>query len=241
MHKCGIIGIYMSNSILHQIVLSDNNFLEIDLPSSIKTVDYFIDDKTSHKIWHDSLIKDFLSKEYSPEVLDAYNSLKPYAYKADLARYCILYICGGWYMDINNRLVSELPKTDTIDLIMFYDIPGIAENAIQNSFFYAKPNSKVLKKAIDICVDNIKNKYYGKTWHYPTGPAVLGKSLSENGIESSYVIGSFIPNDEDSFNFTMPNGDVIAKYKNKHLGGQVGISGSNNYAQLWNSKEVYSN
>ena len=54
--------------------------------------EYFLyDDKDCEK---------FIEKNYPFDVLTAFNTLIPGAYKADLWRYCILYFYGGIYIDI---------------------------------------------------------------------------------------------------------------------------------------------
>jgi mannosyltransferase OCH1-like enzyme len=229
----------MNDLIVHQIVLSDNDILEIDLPNEMNSIYKYGSENVSHKVWHNSLIRSFLSKNFSEDVLVAYDSIKPYAYKSDIARYCILYVYGGWYMDIRNRFVSEIPFIPYLDLIMFYDIPEIGNNAIQNGLIYAKPNNEILKRAILECVSNVSKQHYGDTWHWPTGPVVLGRALKEYGENKKHSLGHFVPNDEESFDFILEDGSIIAKYKNKYQGGMVGIKGSNNYAEMWSERDIY--
>lgn len=228
----------MSNVMIHQVVLSDYSFLDINLPDATKTIHYYSNNAV-YKIWHKEIIEKFLKENFDKSVFNAYESIKPYSYKVDLVKYCLLYVYGGWYIDLTNRFVTNIPDLLDTDLLLFYDIPGIAEDAIQTSFMYGKAGNEVFKKAIDICIENIQNKFYGKTWHYPTGPAVAGKALVECGIKDNYILGNFIPNNEDSFDFTMPDGTIIAKYKNKNLGGNPGIIGSNHYAEMWTNKDIY--
>ena len=42
------------------------------------------------------MVELFLADHYEPNVLEAYRKLIPYAYRADLARYCIVNKLGGW-------------------------------------------------------------------------------------------------------------------------------------------------
>ena len=55
------------------------------------------------------------------DVLNAFDMLKPLAYKADLARYCLIYKLGGWYADISLKPVVGLSIDDSIDFVYFYD------------------------------------------------------------------------------------------------------------------------
>ena len=52
-----------------------------------------------HYLFHDAECRDFIAREYPPDVLMAYDCLIPTAFKADLWRYCVLYKYGGVYLD----------------------------------------------------------------------------------------------------------------------------------------------
>ncbi len=41
-------------------------------------------------------------------MLQAFDRMKPYAYRADLGRYALLLQQGGWYFDIGTRLQTPL-------------------------------------------------------------------------------------------------------------------------------------
>ena len=59
------------------------------------------------KIWSGEDCRKYLLQNFSQEHLDTFDALKPYAFKADFARYCILYNEGGWYSDLKeDPLVS---------------------------------------------------------------------------------------------------------------------------------------
>ena len=61
--------------------------------------------------------KNFLTPILTQKVRAAYDSLNPLAYKADLARYCILYKNGGWYLDVG---LTAIGRADTrVDLYAF--------------------------------------------------------------------------------------------------------------------------
>ena len=49
----------------------------------------------------------FIKEHFSTDVLNAYDRLIPYAYKADLWRYCVLYIYGGIYLDIKYQCMND--------------------------------------------------------------------------------------------------------------------------------------
>ena len=54
----------------------------------------------THYLYDDNMSREFIKNNFNDDVLYAYDKLKPGAYKADLWRYCVLYIYGGIYLDI---------------------------------------------------------------------------------------------------------------------------------------------
>jgi hypothetical protein len=52
-----------------------------------------------HYLFNDAACREFIAREYPPDVLFAYDRLIPTAFKADLWRYCVLYKYGGVYLD----------------------------------------------------------------------------------------------------------------------------------------------
>jgi mannosyltransferase OCH1-like enzyme len=61
-----------------------------------------------HRFYTDDESGSFLSTHFPPEVREAYDTLLPGAFKADLFRYCALFINGGLYADVDILLESNL-------------------------------------------------------------------------------------------------------------------------------------
>ena len=71
----------------------------------------------THHLYDDNDCREFIRTHFRPDVLAAYDSLIPGAYKADLWRLCVLFIHGGIYMDIklicaNGFKLIELTEND---------------------------------------------------------------------------------------------------------------------------------
>jgi hypothetical protein len=64
-----------------------------------------------HRFYTDAESATFLSTHFPPEVREAYDTLIPGAFKADLFRYCVLLIHGGLYADVDILLTSNLDVT----------------------------------------------------------------------------------------------------------------------------------
>ena len=224
-------------NLFSQILLSDEDISSIEIPSVSNSIKNLYSD-FDHKVWDKESLRDFIKEEFDKEVLETYYMLQPYAYKADLGRYCILSKLGGWYSDINNEMIINVIPDDTTDMIIFRDMPKNSNSswAVQVSLIYSKPNNPVFDIAINKVVQNAKMRYYGITPLCPTGPTVFGQAIAIVGDISRYRIGDFLSN---GFNiFSLSDGSVIAKYKS-FSGGDVGIKGTNNYNDFWRDKNVY--
>ena len=64
------------------------------LPNSVKNNIEIIklnNPEFTHYLYNDDMSRDFISNNFNSDVLYAYDSIIPYAFKSDLWRYCILY------------------------------------------------------------------------------------------------------------------------------------------------------
>jgi len=108
---------------------------------------------------------EFIKKYFNNDTLKAFNNLIPGAFKADLFRYCYLYIKGGVYSDIDNiclvPLNSFLRDDDTFVSVKDRMVDG--QDLIYNAFIAVEKNHPVLKKAIDLTVHNVLNDMYPNT------------------------------------------------------------------------------
>lgn len=120
----------------------------------------------------------FILNYFGEKILNTYNKLIPGAYKADLFRYCYIYIKGGVYLDINKQIL--FPFREIIDPLA--DLIVVKEremkkdylHGIYQAFLCAVPRLEFMFDVVYKCVDNINNKYYGNTSLDPTGPVMLG-------------------------------------------------------------------
>ena len=120
---------------------------------------------------------EFLTKNFPPYVVNAYNKLLPGAYKADLWRCCVLFIHGGIYAD--SRVVPLIPLCDIIDES---DKFIIATERILcwlwNGFMCSIPRHRVLKKIIHYICQAVHAGYYGDNTLDISGPSCVGKMMN---------------------------------------------------------------
>jgi len=136
-----------------------------------------------YHLFDDDDIRLFIQAHFSSDVVSAYDQLVPGAYRADLWRYCVLYIHGGVYADAklicHQSLQDVLPAA--VDFITVRDVvrkrrefPGY----LWQAFMVAKPGLALFKIAIDRIVQYVEAGYYGCDPLSITGPGLLGKALN---------------------------------------------------------------
>jgi len=138
--------------------------------------------------------QNFIKNNFSANVLNAYNSLIPAAYKADLWRYCVLFVYGGIYMDIKLLTINKFKLIELASNEHF--VKDRPLNSIYNALMVCKPGNLLLKNAICMIMHNTKIKYYGFSPLDPTGPILMGKLASkQNNVNidlNHYKDGGFI-------------------------------------------------
>jgi hypothetical protein len=239
-------------TIVSQIAIMED-YTNFYLPKNTK---YLQDGRLGkYVLWKNSDIVSLLKKHFDPKVLKAYDSVLGNAIKADLARYCILYVFGGWYFDllmtvdgtINNRI-------EDFDALVFRDIPAEGNKVsfpISNSIIWVKESkNQIIKNTIDESVSNILNKNYPEHSHMISGPYVFGRNIAKYCIENkdaNILIGDLI------FSLDSGNAEFViadwAERKNIHFAWHrlPGLEAElpenyqkkSRYVELFNKKELY--
>ncbi len=116
---------------------------------------YFYDDEAA---------REFLSTHFPPEVGEAYDSINPGAFKADLFRYCVLLIRGGVYADVDVLIETNLDDAiaNDVGFMTPIDEPGKDvghQSCLWNGFIASAPGHPFLVRTIEIVVNNIRNRF----------------------------------------------------------------------------------
>jgi len=236
---------------INQIFISDqpNNELPPYIRHATATVKACVP-HSEHKIWSNDELREWIFSNYGEEMVGAYDKLVPYAYKADLARYLLLYLIGGWYFDITIRVVNSITVGEDIDFITFLDLPQYTNvtYACNNGIIFSKKYSPILEDAINATYSNIKDSFYGKSPLSITGPVLFGNSVAKFEKDLNIVSGTFMDLTPGFLNknrgFVFNDGTLLALHKDGNKGGDLeylGILGTNNYGRLYIEKNVFLN
>jgi mannosyltransferase OCH1-like enzyme len=189
----------------------------------------------NHYLFDENDCREFIKNNFKQNVLDAYNSLIPCAYKADLWRYCILYINGGIYIDIKYKPINNfrlIELTEKEHWVLDADKRGV-----YNALIVCKAGNKILLNAINQIVINVKNNFYGNNALEPTGPLLLEKFFTtseKNSFDITHEMYFSLNN-----RFIIYNNFFIFRSYNGYKDEEAKNQKHNYYGELWNNKDIY--
>ena len=100
---------------IHQILKNDTNKLPDEFPEyhniCYKQIKNLYPNEEYH-LYSGEEIEEIIKSNFEDDVFIAYKKLRPYSYKGDLARFCLLYLYGGLYIDLNVKLINTIPNLD---------------------------------------------------------------------------------------------------------------------------------
>lgn len=205
---------------------------------------------------------DFFASLGDDRIYNAYKKLIPEAYKADFFRYVIVYYYGGIYMDYS--MDAYIPYDDIVKDYDLLTVKDISYYGLFNAFLAGKKENKILKKAIEICLDNIENEKYNKETLDVTSCMVLGNAYKTVCKKKEIHFGEdaennlfIFYNSHNQFIIEVENiEDITGKkiIRNRHknhyellykmpketIHGQVSVP-KYHYHNLWFQRKVYKN
>ena len=200
--------------------------------------------------------RDIIKNNFKEDVLNAYDTLLPGAYKSDLWRACILYLYGGVYIDI--AMEPLIPLRDIIEyninFILTRDTPA-GKSYLYNAFIGIIPKHPIILLYIKKIVLNVEKRWYGGKDDYLliTGPGLLGKSVNiylGNNENKAFDLGIIDINKKDKFlvleHLNKTNGIYYNNVKlinTKYEGYKQdrGLMAGAHYSELYNSHLIYCN
>jgi mannosyltransferase OCH1-like enzyme len=132
----------------------------------------------NHRIYTDDEIDDFVNENFPGEISDCYNKLNIIVAKVDFWRYLILYKYGGVYLDMDSSIngsLDKLIKENDEAIITAENNPNMF---VQWALIFNKEHP-ILKKTIELIVENIKFNKYPNDIHRMTGPSVFSEAINK--------------------------------------------------------------
>jgi hypothetical protein len=142
-----------------------------------------------YRFYDDKDCIDFLTKYFHKNVINAYNHATVTAHKADLFRYCLLYIYGGIYLDIKTELIKPLNEIFTDNYI--YSVLSINKNTIYQGIIATPPRNNffliLINNFINIIYrDNIDYLVFTRDFYNE-----IKKDLNENIVKNGLNTGKY--------------------------------------------------
>jgi len=131
-----------------------------------------------YTLFDDADCEAFLKEYFDPRVLNAYRRILPGGFKADLWRYCVLYIHGGVYVDIDTVCLGKLDDFLTSDVEFMTPIDLCSTYKLFNTFIASVPRSPILQNCIERVLQNVETNTVPESRLDFSGPGVLGKAVN---------------------------------------------------------------
>ena len=113
-----------------------------------------------HKIYNDKECINFIKNNFNENIVNLFKKLKG-AHKADLFRYCYLYINGGVYLDIKTELIKPLDKIFVGNYT--YSVISTVRNSIFQGILASPPKNPIFLRLIYFMLNLINT---GRPYHY---------------------------------------------------------------------------
>ena len=126
----------------------------------------------------------FMKHYFNGKVYDAYTRIKPGAFKSDLWRYCVLYVHGGFYIDIDSICLGTLDmfvKKDT-EFVAATDLNlgDLEYHNVANAFIGSTPGHPILKNCINHIIELVeKEELPAENIMNFCGPGCLGIQINK--------------------------------------------------------------
>jgi len=224
----------------------NNEFHNIYHYNAVQTFLEFNPEYT-YKFFNDQDCYQYMKQNFSSEIFNAYTSLVPKAYQADLFRYCIIYKEGGCYFD--NKYILRKPldsfiKPNDKNVFCLDRFEGLMFNSIVISI----SNQDYLKNIIDRVVKNVQQKFYGRGPLHPTGPKLFYEYVKNENVIFQHM--SKNPSNDYLNNYVSlinsPNQIYFHKfykgyYQNNTSKRYINYrkSKGSDYTQLWENRQIY--
>lgn len=190
--------------------------------------------KFNYYLFDDNDCREFIRKNFSPDVLHAFDSLIPGAYKADLWRYCVLYKKGGIYLDIKYIPCNGFRFINLTEKEHF--VLDANQSGIYNALMVCLPENQICLDSINAIVENVKKRYYGNTFLEPTGPGLLWKYFTQEEKDNLDMKHTLI----DAENrFIHLNDHVVFKSYSGYIREHDRYKKKLHYSDLWRQKKIY--
>lgn len=226
-----------------------SNDMELEMKNTIKIIQK-LNPEYDYTLFTDNECIEYLKKNFDNVIVNTFNNLIPGAFKADLFRYCVLFMEGGIYIDC--KMIPCIPFRQIIKpddtCILVENTYERNDISIYNAFMCSEPHNKLFLDCINEIVENSINLYYPLNPFAVTGPTLLYNIYKKQNCNYRLLkhpnIGLHYANHNNGI-FNELNQIIIYKtyknyYKNNNGGAYIKMFHFGNcYANIINLLTVY--
>ena len=201
--------------------------------------------------------RSFIKEFFTERILEAYDTLVPGAFQADLFRYCYLFKHGGCYFDLKiicrKPLRNMIKPTDTFLVCMDYESSNSIDRqtgtSLLNSMIMTTRHNPLLYQMIETCAENILDKQnfflelmrignYGAILDL-TGPTLFYRTVYNKLSPQNIRFKHIIQNRDETYykNFQIVDIDTKELVLTKTSVGAMNTY--IHYSDLWKRMEVF--
>nr|VFJ69657.1 MAG: Glycosyltransferase sugar-binding region containing DXD motif-containing protein [Candidatus Kentron sp. DK] len=198
-----------------------------------------------YHLFDDDACRDFIRQNFDEKVLTVYDRIIPGAFKADLFRYCVLYVHGGIYCDIDMICLGSFDSLLNGGTNIFVPVVSderfpLENRLLFNAFIGIVPEHPIMKTCIDMTVENVLDEvWWNDTSRYIfdlCGPGVLGIAVNEflgRGKRDSFI----------GFEDSLQSRNAKIKFLHFNAGGEEFIRSAEGefFFQNKNGNEIFGN
>jgi len=177
----------------------------------------------------------FIETHFEKEVVDAYDTLVPCSYKADLWRFCILFIQGGIYVDIKYKPMNGFRFIGLTDGEHF--VRDADPENVYTALIVTMPGNERLRRCIYQIVQNVKDQFYGACPLEPTGPKLLKRYFTPKEKEGMMLYHDY----QEHINkyYIVYRDRIILQFYDFYREEQARYQKNKRYIDLWLEKKIY--
>lgn len=196
-------------------------------------------------LYDDEMCRDCIRTHFGLNEMNAFDTLIPGAYKADLWRYCVLYVYGGIYMDIKLQTIDPFQLKHLLYEEHFpRDIDCQGHKGIWQGLLVCKPGNPNLKLAIESICQHVRDYYYGPTDLSVTGPGLLydivhkqDKNVYERSKTKLDTMN--IPTITNNVGIYFNDIPIMYFYKDYYIERESRVDNKLHYGESWKEKNIY--
>lgn len=198
-----------------------------------------------YRLFSDTDCRHFVVTHFDHAVVSAYDALIPGTFKADIWRYCALYVHGGVYLDIKYQCENGFRIKDLYSMFERNAWVKEADPAlIYTGLMMTPPRNPRLLRAIHQIVENVRVRFYGRTETSPTGPDLVGRYFNwwdRGGMHYMYY-DEYYPDSETKkrgFIKDLHTGWVILSHYPEYRIEQRDTQKTEYWMESWRNRRIY--